>query len=62
MGEAPPVKDHLLITYGRSLPQWLLEETQAKFPEAEVSAIQLDNFAPIPAGQGLHPLRSSSIC
>ncbi|RAK95579.1 D-isomer specific 2-hydroxyacid dehydrogenase family protein [Aspergillus ibericus CBS 121593] len=49
MGEAPPVKDHLLISYGSKLPHWLLEETQAKFPEAEVSVIQLPNFAPIPA-------------
>lgn len=54
MGEAPPVKEHLVIAYARDLPQWLIDETQAKFPDAELSILQLPNFAPIPAGQCLH--------
>ncbi|GFN12474.1 D-isomer specific 2-hydroxyacid dehydrogenase family protein [Aspergillus tubingensis] len=49
MGEAPPVKEHLVIAYARDLPQWLIDETQAKFPDAELSILQLPNFAPIPA-------------
>ena len=54
MGEAPPVKEHLVIAYARDLPQWLIDETQAKFPDAELSILQLPNFAPIPAGRCLH--------
>ncbi|BCS02017.1 D-isomer specific 2-hydroxyacid dehydrogenase family protein [Aspergillus luchuensis] len=49
MGEASPVKEHLVIAYARDLPQWLIDETQAKFPDAELSILQLPNFAPIPA-------------
>ncbi|PYH91322.1 hypothetical protein BO71DRAFT_460263 [Aspergillus ellipticus CBS 707.79] len=49
MGEAPPVQDHLLITYARPLAQWLVDDIQAKFPDAELSLVQLPNFAPIPS-------------
>ncbi|PWY89201.1 hypothetical protein BO70DRAFT_331075 [Aspergillus heteromorphus CBS 117.55] len=49
MGETTPVKDHLLVAIARPLPPPVVRNIHAQFPDAELSVIQLPNFAPIPS-------------
>lgn len=50
MGDAPLVKDHLLIAFMRDLPPALIEQIQAKFPDVEVSVLTLERGVPLPSG------------
>lgn len=50
MGDAASVKEQLLIAFMQDLPAAMVEDIHAKFPNAEITIINLERMAPIPSG------------
>jgi hypothetical protein len=56
MGDAALVKEQLLIAFMHDLPAAVVEDIRAKFPNAEITIIQLERLAPIPSGSSCTPI------
>lgn len=50
MGDMALVKEQLLIAFMQDLPAAVVEDIHAKFPNAEITIINLERMAPIPSG------------